>query len=51
MSPFASRIAPSSRAFQENRADMLALVAQLREAETRARLASEASAPRFESRG
>ena len=46
-----SILSPGSPAFQENRANMLALIGRVRALEERTRKASAASKPRFEKRG
>lgn len=51
MSAFATRVSPAGPEFQQNRADMLKLVANLRRLDERAAAASERSAERFSSRG
>jgi geranyl-CoA carboxylase beta subunit len=51
MAEFHSRVDRQSAAFQSNRADMLALVGELREIETRAAALSERRRPVFEKRG
>lgn len=51
MTVFKSRISTSSDAFQQNRQDMLALIAKLDELNGRAALISEKRKPRFEARG
>jgi len=51
MAEFQSRLDPQSPAFQANREDMLALVSELREIESRAAALSEKRRPVFEKRG
>ena len=51
MAVFQSRLDPQSAAYQSNRADMLALVGELREIESRAAALSEKRRPVFEKRG
>ncbi len=51
MAVFQSRLDPQSAAFLSNRADMLALVGELREIESRAAALSEKRRPVFEKRG
>ena len=51
MTVFKSRIQPGSETFQQNRADMLALVDKLTELNGRARRMSEKRKERFEARG
>jgi geranyl-CoA carboxylase beta subunit len=51
MAKFQSRLDPQSAAFQSNREDMLALVGELREIESRAAALSEKRRPVFEKRG
>jgi len=51
MAVFQSRIEPQSAAFQNNRQDMLRLVDELREIESRATAVSERRRPVFEKRG
>ena len=51
MPPFTSSVSTASAEFAQNRADMLALVAKLREIEARPALLSEQRRPRFAERG
>ena len=51
MTAFKSRIRLSSEEFQRNREGMLALIAEMRALEERARAASQRSEPRFSARG
>jgi len=51
MAEFLSHIDPQSAAFQANREDMLALVSEMREIESRAAALSEKRRPVFEKRG
>jgi len=51
MAAFQSRIDPQSADYQANRQDMLALIAELREIESRAAALSEKRRPVFEKRG
>ena len=51
MAVFQSKLTPDSESFQANRKDMLALVDELREIESRASTLSEHRRPRFEQRG
>ncbi|MEM1050453.1 MAG: carboxyl transferase domain-containing protein [Pseudomonadota bacterium] len=51
MSIIQSRISTSSETFQQNRADMMALIEKLNELNARAGLISEKRKPRFEERG
>ncbi len=51
MTVFQSRISPASDAFQQNRADMLALVERMRSLEARAAEKSEQRRPVFDKRG
>ena len=51
MAEFQSRLDPQSAAFQSNREDMLRLVSELREIESRAAALSERRRPVFEKRG
>ncbi len=51
MTVFASRISNTTDAFSQNKADMIGLVARLRDYEARAETLSEKRRPRFEKRG
>ncbi len=51
MAVFQSKLSPEDDTFQSNRKDMMALVNELREIESRAALLSERRRPRFEKRG
>lgn len=51
MTVLTSRLDPRSRAFVENRAEMIALVEHIRELESVVRACGERSRPRFEKRG
>ena len=51
MAVFQSKLNPESESFQANRKEMLALVDDLREIESRATSLSERRRPRFEQRG
>lgn len=51
MAPYCTRLSPTSEVFQRNRADMLGLVAGLRDLEGRAAAASEKRAATFAARG